>query len=84
MDLKTFKEYTFHQRRAEYLKKTASKAYRDDPIGIEKQYADVNDTAVNGLTEKRGSENYTCSAARKFKPYTTRRSRKTGRFSISR
>ena len=83
MDLKTFKEYTSHQRRAEYLKKTASKAYRNDPIGIEKQYADVNDTAVNGLTEKRGSENYTC-AGKVYSPFRVKRKKTTGRFEKTR
>ena len=79
MDLKTFKEYTFHQRRAEYLKKTASRAFRDDPIAINKQYADLNDTAVNGLTEKQGSENYRC-AGKVYLPFRVKRSKRSGQF----
>ena len=53
MELKTFKEYIMLLRRAEYLLKISSQAYKDDPEVIEHQYRDVNDDAVCGLVEER-------------------------------
>lgn len=51
MELRTFREYVLLLRRAEYLEKISSQAYKDDPEAIEHEYRDVNDDAVCGLAE---------------------------------
>ena len=80
LPLASFREFVRNLRRNEFLKVKQTQAYQDDPIAWDDRFADVNDVAFSGLTEKRGSENYTCSAARRFKPYRTKRSTRTGQF----
>jgi hypothetical protein len=53
--------------------------YQHDPEPWETIYKDVSDTAVSGLTEREG-EQYDCSAAKRYEPYITKRSTRTGRF----
>ena len=79
MDLKSFREFMWNKRRNEYLKLKHTEKYKNDPEPWETTYKDVNDTAVSGLTERKG-EKYNCSAARRFEPYKTKRSTRTGKF----
>jgi hypothetical protein len=79
MDLKSFREFMWNKRRNEYLKLKYTARYQNDPEPWETIYKDVSDTAVSGLTEREG-EKYNCSAARRFKPYETKRSTRTGEF----
>jgi hypothetical protein len=79
MDLKSFREFMWNKRRNEYLKLKYTERYRNDPEPWETIYKDVSDTAVNGLTE-RAAEKYDCSAAKRYPPYKTKRSVRTGKF----
>lgn len=80
--LPRFREFVRNLRRNEYLKIQQTQAYAEDPETWDEIFADVNDVAYSGLSE--GGEKYTCSAARRFKPYKTKRSVKTGKFIIAR
>jgi hypothetical protein len=79
MDLKTFREFMWNNRRNEYLKLKYTELYQNDPEPWETIYKDVNDTTVRGLTEREG-EKYACSAAKRYEPYKTKRSVRTGQF----
>ncbi len=79
MDLKSFREFTRNKRRNEYLKLKHTEKYKNDPEPWEMIYNDVNDTAMSGLTEREG-EKYDCSAAKRYQPYKTKRSTRTGKF----
>ncbi len=78
MDLKSFREFMWNKRRNEYLKLKYTERYKNDPEPWETIYKDVNDTAVGVLTEREG-EKYNCSA-RRYEPYKTKRSTRTGKF----
>ncbi len=80
--LPRFREFVKNLRRNEYLKIQQTQAYAEDPETWDEIFADVNDVAYSGLSE--GGEKYTCSAAKRFNPYTTKRSVKTGKFVIAR
>jgi hypothetical protein len=79
MDLKSFREFMWNKRRNEYLKLKYTEKYKNDPEPWETTYKDVNDTAVSGLIEREG-EQYTCGDNRRYGPYKTKRSRRSGRF----
>ncbi len=76
--LPRFREFVRNLRRNEYLKIQQTQAYAEDPETWDEIFADVNDVAYSGLSE--GGEKYDCSAAKRYKPYKTKRSVKTGRF----
>ncbi len=76
--LPRFREFVRNLRRNEYLKIQQTQAYAEDPETWDDIFADVNDVAYSGLSE--GGEKYDCSAAKRYKPYKTKRSVKTGRF----
>ena len=80
MDLKSFREFMWNKRRNEYLKLKYTERYQNDPEPWETIYKDVSDTAVSGLTERSDGEQYTCSDNRRYQPYKTKRSRRSGRF----
>ena len=80
MDLKSFREFMWNKRRNEYLRLKYTERYQNDPEPWEAIYKDVSDTAVSGLTERSDGEQYTCGDNRRYRPYKTKRSRKSGRF----
>ncbi len=80
--LPRFREFVKNLRRNEYLKIQQTEAYAEDPETWDEIFADVNDVAYSGLIE--GGEKYDCSAAKRYKPYKTKRSVRTGKFVIVR
>jgi hypothetical protein len=76
--LPRFREFVRNLRRNEYLKIQQTQAYAEDPETWDEIFADVNDVAYSGLSE--GGEKYDCSAAKRYKPYKTKRSTRTGKF----
>ncbi len=80
MDLKSFREFMWNKRRNEYLRLKYTERYQNDPEPWEAIYKDVSDTAVSGLTERDDGERYTCGGSRKYRPYKTKRSQRSGRF----
>jgi hypothetical protein len=79
MDLKSFREFMWNTRRNVYLRLKYTERYQNDPEPWETIYKDVSDTAVSGLAEQEG-EKYNCSAAKRYEPYKTKRSTRTGKF----
>ena len=80
MDLKSFREFTWNKRRNEYLRIKHTEKYQRDPEPWEELYRDVNDTAVSGLVERGDGEQYTCGGTQRYRPYKTKRSRRSGKF----
>jgi hypothetical protein len=78
LTLPQFREFVKNLRRNEYLKIRQTQAYAEDPETWDEIFADVNDVAYSGLSED--GEKYNCSAAKRFKPYKTKRSVRTGVF----
>ena len=76
--LPRFREFVKNLRRNEYLKIQQTQTYANDPETWDEIFADVNDVAYSGLSEN--AEKYNCSAAKRFKPYKTKRSVRTGKF----
>jgi hypothetical protein len=76
--LPRFKEFVRNLRRNEYLKIQQTQAYDEDPETWEERFSDVNDVAYSSLNER--GETYHCSAAKHYKPYSTKRSTRSGEF----
>lgn len=76
-DLASFREFVRNKRRNQFLRLKQTEKYSQDPERYDREFADVNDEATNGLIEK-GAEPYDCRG-KIYRSFVVKRSKGSGK-----